>query len=137
MEVDADEPSETASRPCASGSSQGGQCRRPDDPRQPAQLLGCQAKFLDHHVECAEFAAMAPEHILDIEERCTEPCGNALAELPALMADDNRLTDGEAYGPAPGPMNGTCGPPTRNKAGSAAKSSSAPTSMSVGQLDVP
>src|SRR5260370_10669935 len=35
--------------------------------RQPQQRLRRQAELLDHHVEGAEFAAMAPEHVFDIE----------------------------------------------------------------------
>ena len=52
--------------------------RRPDDGGETQQRLGRQPERLDHDVEGAELAAMAPDHALDIERRGIEPVGDGL-----------------------------------------------------------
>jgi hypothetical protein len=67
-----DRPSEAASSPalpdrvelaCVGGAYHG---------RQPQQVWRRQAEFLDYHVESAELAAMAPEHVFDVEGKGIE-----------------------------------------------------------------
>ena len=68
-----DRPSEAASSPGASGDEiEPGGVGGAHDHRQPHQRRRRQAEFLDHHVEGAAFAAMAPEHVLDVEGRGVE-----------------------------------------------------------------
>ena len=69
-----DRPSEAASRPGASG-ARSRPCRvgAAHDRRQAQQRLGGEAQLLDHGVEGAGLAAMAPEHVLDVERRGVEP----------------------------------------------------------------
>ena len=43
--------------------------RRADHDRQTVEWRRRQPEFFDHDVERAQFAAMAPEHILDVERR--------------------------------------------------------------------
>ena len=75
-----DSPSEAASRPGASGARSG---RAVSAPRTmvASRRSGsvAEAELLDHDVEGAELAAMAPEHALalDVEGRRPEPLGDA------------------------------------------------------------
>ena len=75
-----DRPSEAASRP--------GRLRREVEPRgvgaahdrrEPQQRLGREAELLDHHVEGAALAAMAPEHVL----RCRRAWRRSARRRPA------------------------------------------------------
>ena len=66
-----DRPSEAASSPAACGASSG---RAVSAPRtivasRPSAGNAAEAELLDHRVEGAQFAAMAPEHALDVERR--------------------------------------------------------------------
>src|SRR5690242_5848461 len=45
------------------------------DRGKPVQRFGRETELLDHHIESAELAAVAPETVLDIEWRRTEPVG--------------------------------------------------------------
>ena len=65
-----DRPSEAASSPGASGARSGRAVSAPRTiARKAAERLGREAELLDHHVEGAELAAMAPEDALDVEGR--------------------------------------------------------------------
>ncbi len=72
-----DRPSEAASRPAASGARSR---RAVSAPRtmvgEAQQRLGREAELLDHHVEGAALAAVAPEHALDVERRGAEALGD-------------------------------------------------------------
>ena len=68
-----DRPSEAASRPGASGDEiEPGGIGGADHRCKPQQGRRGEAEFLDHHVEGAELAAVAPEHVLDVEGRGVE-----------------------------------------------------------------
>ena len=47
-----------------------------DDGREPEERLGGEAELLDHGVEGAGLAAVAPEHALDVEGRGAEALGD-------------------------------------------------------------
>ena len=74
-----DRPSEAASRPGASGARSS---RAVSAPRtivaSRSERLGREPELLDHHVEGAALAAMAPEHALDVERRGAEALGHRL-----------------------------------------------------------
>ena len=72
-----DRPSEAASRPRRfrreiEAPGVGGADHR----REPLQRRRRKTELLDHHVEGAEFAAMAPEHVFDVEGRGVEALGH-------------------------------------------------------------
>ena len=64
-----DRPSEAARRPGASGGAfrEAGRIRAAHDCCQPQERRRGQAEFFDHHIECAGFATMTPEHTFDVE----------------------------------------------------------------------
>ena len=73
-----DSPSEAASRPGASGerSSRAG-IGGAHHVGEPQQRRRREPELLDHHVEGAELAAVAPEHVLDIERGRVEALADA------------------------------------------------------------
>ena len=61
----------------------------PHDRRQAQQRLGGEAELLDHRVEGAGLAAVAPEHVLDVEGRGIEPLGHG-RDLRRLHEQEHR-----------------------------------------------
>ena len=72
----ANSPSDAASRPAASGGGRAARYRRRARSWRAAAAAASQAELLDHHVEGAELAAVAPEHALDVEGRGVETLGD-------------------------------------------------------------
>jgi hypothetical protein len=48
------------------------------DQRQGVKGRRLQAELLEHHVECAQFAAMGPEHAVNVERRAAVALGDLL-----------------------------------------------------------
>ena len=49
-----------------------GRVRSPNHRRQTLERRGLESEFLDHHVKRAQFAAMTPEHVLNVEWNSSE-----------------------------------------------------------------
>ncbi len=74
----------------------------PHDERQPLQCLGLEAELLDHRIEGAAVATMAPEHAFDVERRRREPFGDrhdlagATNRKAAFGSTNLRISQGQA-----------------------------------------
>ena len=76
-------PSEAARRPGASGARSGRPVSAPRTILPSARAAPREPEFLDHGIEGAGLAAMAPEDILDIERSRSEPIGDPLTSAGA------------------------------------------------------
>ena len=73
-----DNPSEAASSPGSFWREiEAGRISAANEGGKPQQGRGCEPELLDHHVEGAFFAAMAPVDALDVEGRSAEALRDA------------------------------------------------------------
>jgi hypothetical protein len=109
-----DNPSEAASSPAASGArSRAGRFSAENKGCKPQQGRGGEPELLDHHVESAFLAAMAPIDALDVEGRGPEALADPYDFARRHEEEDGRRVDKSAD--QPGTRNAVdLGPLPRN-----------------------